>query len=387
MLWALLSPGGVLGAAIRDAGSGTLTPRTVAHVAFILLSIQDAVHMAPLYTRLLFLALFGHSWDDPLVGEPVTFALSDMLYWVDQVPLFEGKTWQRRSHVHFLAGDVSEEAYGGHSSLLCVDIWQPFSAAEIALMLSNQLDAIGVHLQGDMLVFQGDNQAAIHCLRSMKGRGSILPVVKQIYDLARRFDVHIDFQWLPRTSAVIQRADALSRVVDQSQIVLSPVYFQRVCQTKLSCEVLARHPAHGPIWGRPTLDVFAGPADHEHKAPQFFSLYACPGTSGVNALYLDLRVSLPPVSAAIPRPSLLWVFPPFYLIADAILKVMQHRLNAVLVIPCGVRSWTPLLARLPVVASQHLSGPNLVILGRHVPAYMRAPTYHLHLQALLVLFT
>jgi hypothetical protein len=159
--------------------------------------------MAPLCTRLLFLALIGHSWDDPLVGVPVTFALSDMLYWVDQVPLFAGKTWPQRSHVHFLAGDVSEEAYGGHSSLLCVAIWQPFSAAEMALMLSNQfssplreticarvclepvLGAVGAHLQGDMLVCQGDNQAAIHCLRSMQGRGSILPVVKQISDLAR----------------------------------------------------------------------------------------------------------------------------------------------------------------------------------------------------------
>jgi hypothetical protein len=223
---------GVLGAAIRDAGDGTLTPRTVAKVAGILLSIKAAVHMAPLYTRLLFLALVGHSWDDPLVGVPVTFAFSDMLYWVYQVPLFEGQAWQRRSHVHFLAGDVSEYAYGGHSSLLCGDIWQPFSAADMALMLSNQfsstlreticaqvclesvLGAVGAHLQGDMLVYQGDNQAAIHCLRSMKGRGSILPVVKQIYDLARRYDVHIDFQWLPGTSAVIQRADALSRVVD-----------------------------------------------------------------------------------------------------------------------------------------------------------------------------
>jgi hypothetical protein len=80
-------------------------------------------------------------------------------------------------------------------------------------------------------------------------------------------------------------------------------------------------------------------------------------------------------------------FPRFYLVADAILTLMQHRLDAVLVVPCGVRSWTPLLARLPVAASQHLSGPNLVILGRHVPAYMRAPTYNLHLRALLVLFT
>jgi hypothetical protein len=197
----------------------------------------------------------------------------------------------------------------------------------------------------------------------MKGRGSILPVVKQIYDLARRYDVHIDFQWLPRTSAVIQRADALSHVFNKSQIVLSPLYFQRVCQTRLSLEVTARHPAHGPIWGRPTLDVFAGPADHEHKASSFFSLYACPGTSGVNALYLDWRVSLPPVSAAPLQPSLLWVFPPFYLIADAILKLMQHRLDAVLVIPCWLRSWTPLLARLPVAEASTCPAITLLFLA------------------------
>jgi hypothetical protein len=55
--------------------------------------------------------------------------------------------------------------------------------------LESVLGAVGAHLKGDMLLYQGDNQAAIHCLRSMKGRGSILPVVKQIHDLARRYDV------------------------------------------------------------------------------------------------------------------------------------------------------------------------------------------------------
>jgi hypothetical protein len=191
-------------------GEGTLT-HPVAKVAGILLFIKDAVHMAPLYTRLLFLALVGRSWARRLLA--LALALSDMQYWVDQVPLFEGKTWQRRSHVHFLAGDVFEEAYGGHSSLLRVDIWQPFSAAETSLLHSNLFSstlretvcaqiclesasgAVGAHLKGDMPVYQGDYQAAIHCLRSMKGQGRILPVVKQICDLARRYDVHIEFQW------------------------------------------------------------------------------------------------------------------------------------------------------------------------------------------------
>jgi hypothetical protein len=45
---------GVLGAAIREAGAGTLTPRTVAKVEGILLSIKNAVHMTPLYIKLLF---------------------------------------------------------------------------------------------------------------------------------------------------------------------------------------------------------------------------------------------------------------------------------------------------------------------------------------------
>lgn len=94
--------------------------------------------MAPLYTRLLFQAIREAWWDAPLGQDAHLVAHSDLQSWLAQVPLLRGRTWKRRSHVHFLAGDVSEEAYDGHSSLLGADIWQSFTGDEVALVQSNE---------------------------------------------------------------------------------------------------------------------------------------------------------------------------------------------------------------------------------------------------------
>ena len=117
----------------------------------------------------------------------------------------------------------------------------------------------------------------------------------------------------------------------------------------------------------------------EHRADKYFTLYACPGTAGVNALNQSWQ------SQGM-QYSLLWIFPPFYLIGEAIQKLISARVDAILIVPKGVRNWTPLLAGLPIQASQSIGGKNAVTFGAQVPAYMRAEQFHLHLRAMLVLF-
>ena len=99
-------------------------------------------------------------------------------------------------------------------------------------------------LQGALLVYTGDNQGSIACLAKMMGKGEILAVVRQVYEVAAAHDVALEFIWKPKESAEIQHAYALSRYVDTSDFVLNQATFQRLVKR----------------WGSPTADIFAGEA-------------------------------------------------------------------------------------------------------------------------------
>ena len=98
----------------------SVTPRQMAKVAGVLISVKPAVHMAPLYTRLLFKAMGEGQgcWDDPLPELSREFAKADLLYWKQHLLQQSGKSWKKRSIVYHCAGDMSNTGYAGYSSLL-----------------------------------------------------------------------------------------------------------------------------------------------------------------------------------------------------------------------------------------------------------------------------
>jgi len=79
----------------------------------------------------------------------------------------------------------------------------------------------------------------------------------------------------------------------------------------------------------------------------FFTLYACSGTLGINAWNHAWKNRAP-----LGKSTLLWVFPPFYLIGDMLQKLLEVRVNAILLLPKGVKTWTLktlLFKKLPVL--------------------------------------
>jgi hypothetical protein len=113
----------------------------------------------------------------------------------------------------------------------------------------------------------------------------------------------------------MQLADAHSRMIDDTQVLLNSNVFHHICQIQIASATRMAKPELelGLTWGYHTCDVFAEPGPHEHKAPLFFTLYACPGTLGVKALNQEWKNRAP-----LGKSTLLRVFPPFYLMRDLI---------------------------------------------------------------------
>ena len=185
----------------------------------------------------------------------------------------------------------------------------------------------------------------------MRGLGDTLAVVRQLYELAATHDVALEFIWKPRTTAEIQLADSLSRIVDTSDFALNNAIFVRLCRQ----------------WGFPTADVFAGQSRRFHKHSRFYTAYFTPDTSGVDAMLQDwtsLRNSKGKLQ--------LWVFPPFYLAGQVIKKLLMHKTDAIVLLPAWVCYWTAMLSSLSIREECCLPYyKGMYILGSRLPPSMQ----------------
>ena len=78
---------------------------------------------------------------------------------------------------------------------------------------------------GIVCVYTGDCFPAIQNMSNMKGSVQVFPKVKQLYESAARADLLLDFVWKPRTDADLVYTDELSRMVDNSEILLAQFAF------------------------------------------------------------------------------------------------------------------------------------------------------------------
>ena len=373
---------------IEDGLQATrLTARQLAKIAGVLLSVKKAVQMAPLYTRLLFRAVAASEGWEALVPEKEgQFAREDLLHWKKYLLQQSGKSWAKRQAVFHVAGDVSGTGYAGYCALLHAPVVLSYDTDEWAALLANPHSLSSVHREtqnarvtlqtvilhkastvaGGLLVYTGDNQGSISCLRKMKGLGETLAVVRELYELAAAHDVALEFIWKPRTSAEIQLADSLSRIVDSSDFAVNNVVFVQLCQK----------------WGFPTADVFAGQSKRFHKHKRFYTAYFTPGTSGVDAMLQDWT-SLTNSQGKLQ----LWVFPPFYLAGQVIRKLLLHRTNAIMLLPARVCYWTAMLSSLPIRDECYLPYySGMYILGSRLPPSMQQSGCPFSLKAYCVKF-
>lgn len=103
------------------------------------------------------------------------------------------------------------------------------------------------------------------------------------------------------------------------------------------------------------------------KQASFFTACYTPHTAGVNAMLQDWG-KLHDATGGL----LLWVFPPFHLVGQVIVKLVQEQLPAILLVPAWVCYWTPLLRGLSI--RDEVSIPynkGLYILGSRLPESMQ----------------
>ena len=176
--------------------------------------------------------------------------------------------------------------------------------------------------------------------------------------LAFRLDIEFDFQWLPRTHNFMQLADYMSKQEDTAAFIINKGVLRRIKQRLVQGRTVT--------WGAPTLDVFGGSAADEQAATLYYTEFCQPGSSGTNAFMHPWDRSDKPYQLA-------WVFPPFSMVAPTLRHLLQRPVHAILVLPEGSRSWTPLLRLLPVVDDMPLGSQHVYHMGIRAPQAWRQP--------------
>ena len=147
----------------------------------------------------------------------------------------------KREAAVLVAGDASETAYAGYTpnGELAAAIQISFTAAERQRMEAQQFsstlrEALGLckiiqvlleQLPPDLLTsrrlqFIGDNQGCISVFQHMRGQLEIVQPMKVMRLAVAKAGAEIEFVWQPRESAEIRLADALSKEIDTSDLIL-----------------------------------------------------------------------------------------------------------------------------------------------------------------------
>jgi hypothetical protein len=331
-------------------GVAEITPRALASLAGLLISLSLAVPLGKLYTRQLFLALSHKlAWDRVL---PIKAELQSHLLWLRQyVPRHNGQKWFRRRPGVLLVSDASVKGVGGlaASSDASVQVTmqsqlpqQLFVASstcrEAAGMLSLLQTLVtrppwNAWLRHRAIKILTDNQGVASDVQHMRGGAAVFPYIQQLYELSAHYDFDLIVEWRPREHQLLQIADLHSKAVDVADWGLTAAAYDEVCQ-QLGCH--------------PTVDWFARP--WSAKCQQFYCRVMMPGCAGVDAF--DFCWALP--SGAVS-----YVCPPHMLAARVLRKVLDEQATCVLVLPAWYKVWHALLSLLPVHKSVKL--PSTVI--------------------------
>ena len=112
----------------------------MAKIAGVLVSIEEAVHMAPSYEHILFRVLSAAAlWDSPMPELKRQFAREHLQHWIDYLLKQTGKSWLRRSQIFHAAGDVSGTGCAGWISLLPGPVIMSDSTEDWAAMQADPL--------------------------------------------------------------------------------------------------------------------------------------------------------------------------------------------------------------------------------------------------------
>lgn len=84
-------------------------------------------------------------------------------------------------------------------------------------------------VQGRRVQYQGDSQPATAVINGQSGNPLVWQEVRQLIELCKQHDIELEAVWFPRTAVLQRLADALSKIVDTTQIKLGQAAWQLVC--------------------------------------------------------------------------------------------------------------------------------------------------------------
>lgn len=373
------------------------TLRELARVAGKLISFQPAVSIAPVLARGLFMLMKGHREEWDKLFDSSDTAVEALKLCVHMVLEHNGSRMMRRGGpTVVLVGDASD------TTLSCFTPNGELPYALVRDLTPEQIRAVGndelssthreclwmltffrlllglaPHLvEHKGVQFHTDSQAGRAAVLGMGGCADLFPIVRELWLLASKHDIEIDVVWYPRNLPLQQLADILSKIEDRSQWQLDQrVYVENIYR-----------PVKELLNGvRINFDLFAD--DQLTKVPnRFYSRFMCPGSQGVDAFKHAWAWD---VKGGEFKRRLCFCNPPFGLLAEVIAKIVEERVDVVLIYPEWKRKhflqWRDALDRLapfirwqvelPRVRGLFRPGPRA---GREVQGRLEPPRYAVH---------
>ncbi|XP_070549703.1 uncharacterized protein [Ptychodera flava] len=284
--------------------------RQVAQVLGLIENARGAMRIAAAHYRALQQqlnhSLVHHSWDHKISLNQE--AQTDLLWWIHQAPVFNGRPLQVQPSDMIIQSDASQEGWGG----VCVNHtvqgrWTQEEKKRHINVLEIQAAKLVLqsflHNQSNLTAtLQLDNTVAVAYLKNEGGAKSpeLCTIALQIWQLCENKNIHLKVEHVPGTMNVL--ADKQSRVFqDHHDYQLNPRVFQQIC--------LQFH--------QPEIDMFAS-----HTTRQL-------------NLYVSWTVD--PQATAVNAFSLTWtdrdmyMFPPPPLITRCLQKIRRDKAKAIMV--------------------------------------------------------
>ena len=329
-------------------GAAKLTPKEVASVAGRVGSTRLAIPVAPLLCWELHKGVAARG-DGGRVLKDVASVKAALRFMRDHLDEWNGACFWKKQGGLVFSGDAGEMGSGGVS--LTGDLEKPIQVSYTADQLRrlathefhstirevlNVLSTIQCLVQqitqtvsGRRLMYLTDSQAAFYAIMAMKSaQRETISLVYEIWLLCRQHDIDFTVRWNSRWEPHMQRADAQTRMIDNTAWGLKQQAFEFVL------EGLGLQPADIQ------LDVFS--QDDMKKAPRWYSLYNAPGSAGVDGFMQ--RWTNKDGSKAF-----CWINGPFHLMGRILAKVKEEEANGVLICPKWPKGWRAQLKGLPIV--------------------------------------
>lgn len=275
-----------------------------------------------LWTRAMYRdILSAEFWSQRIALSPE--ALREVQFWKDSFEDCHGQPiWKVNPKIDVLSySDASDSGWGGY----CVNVagsevagswstaesresstWRELRGTRLVLL------SVGEKLAGKTVRHRTDNMNVEHILNVGSPKPQLHSEAVAIYTLCRRYQIHLEPEWIPRE--LNKEADELSRSASKDDYMLNPNIFA----------------ALDILWGPHTVDRFS--TFRTRQVPRFCSRWLNPCTEGVDAFTLCWSGENN------------WIFPPPYLI-PRVLKHMEHGMETgTLVVPLWTSaSWWPLI--------------------------------------------